>query len=50
MLRLLKGQMELVETAEIWKQRSHVMDLFSPEKHPSQQKPKDFLSKFYKQK
>jgi hypothetical protein len=35
--------MELVETAEIWKQRGHIMDYFN--KGP--EKPRDFLSKFY---
>ena len=39
--------MELVETAEIWKQRSHVMTFFD-RPVAQQAKPSDFLSKFYK--
>lgn len=39
--------MELVETAEIWKQRGHIMDYFE-QKKPAQQT--DFLSKFLKSK
>jgi NADH dehydrogenase (ubiquinone) 1 alpha subcomplex subunit 6 len=35
--------MDLVETAEIWKQRSHIMDYF---KDTVNKKPKDFLDKF----
>lgn len=40
---VIKGQMELIETAEIWKQRSHVMAYFEEQK-----KKGDFLSEFYK--
>ena len=36
--------MELVETAEIWKQRSHIMTYFMD---TVEKKPKDFMSKFF---
>ena len=36
--------MELVETSEVWKQRSHVMTLFGEVK--IQQKQSGFMSKF----
>lgn len=39
-----KGQLELVETINIWKQKSHVMQYFNDTWN---QKPTDFLSKFY---
>ena len=39
--------MELVETAEIWKQRSHVMTYFMD---TVDKKPTDFLGKFFKSK
>lgn len=46
-MELIKGQMELIETAEIWKQRGHVMDYFHDAKTPTAEKTsKDFLSKF----
>ncbi|BFZ02699.1 hypothetical protein BsWGS_05738 [Bradybaena similaris] len=41
---VIKGQMDLVETASIWKQTSHVMMFFKDTVNP---KPSDFLSKFY---
>jgi len=41
---VIKGQMELVETANIWKQRNHVMMFFKDTVNP---KPTDFMSKFY---
>jgi len=40
---VIKGQMELIETAEIWKQRNHIMSYFEEKK-----KNTDFLSEFYK--
>lgn len=39
--------MELVETAEIWKQRGHIMDYF---RTTVENKPKDFLSQFFNEK
>lgn len=41
---LLQGQQDLVETANIWKQKNHIMDYFKPTVN---KKPNDFLSKFY---
>ncbi|BES95824.1 unnamed protein product [Nesidiocoris tenuis] len=40
---VIKGQMELKETVNIWKQNGHIMDYF---KETWEEKPKDFLSKF----
>ncbi|KAF5278370.1 hypothetical protein FQA39_LY05859 [Lamprigera yunnana] len=40
---IVKGQMELQECVENWKQKGHVMDLF---KEHIEKKPTDFLSKF----
>jgi len=40
---VIKGQMELKEVAERWKQNSHFMDYFKETHEP---KPKGFLSKF----
>ncbi|OWF47781.1 NADH dehydrogenase [ubiquinone] 1 alpha subcomplex subunit 6-like [Mizuhopecten yessoensis] len=42
---VIKGQMELMETVNNWKQRNHVMQLFDDFSAAS--KSKDFLSKFY---
>ncbi|XP_060080126.1 NADH dehydrogenase [ubiquinone] 1 alpha subcomplex subunit 6-like [Ylistrum balloti] len=42
---VIKGQMELMETVNNWKQRNHVMQLFDD--HSEAAKSKDFLSKFY---
>ncbi|GJQ71736.1 hypothetical protein Trydic_g11429 [Trypoxylus dichotomus] len=40
---IIKGQMELKETVEVWKQKGHIMMYFQD---TVEQKPKDFLSKF----
>ncbi|KAG8225506.1 hypothetical protein J437_LFUL005932 [Ladona fulva] len=41
---VIKGQMELKETAKRWKQKGHVMSYFKDTHEP---KPTDFLSKFF---
>ncbi|XP_076334406.1 NADH dehydrogenase (ubiquinone) B14 subunit [Tachypleus tridentatus] len=41
---VIKGQMELVETLKMWKQKGHVMNYF---KETVNEKPTDFLSKFF---
>jgi NADH dehydrogenase (ubiquinone) 1 alpha subcomplex subunit 6 len=43
-LLVVKGQMELVETVNIWKTRNHIMRYFSDS---WKERPTDFLSKFY---
>lgn len=40
---VIKGQMELQETVEIWKQKGHIMRYW---KESEETKPTDFLSKF----
>ncbi|ODM99356.1 NADH dehydrogenase [ubiquinone] 1 alpha subcomplex subunit 6 [Orchesella cincta] len=40
---VIKGQMELKETVEIWKQKGHIMSYFKETIEP---KPQGFLSKF----
>jgi len=44
-LLVLKGQMELVETVNIWKQKTHIMRYFKDV--TKEEKQTDFLSKFY---
>uniref|UniRef100_A0A1L8E0P9 NADH dehydrogenase [ubiquinone] 1 alpha subcomplex subunit 6 n=1 Tax=Nyssomyia neivai TaxID=330878 RepID=A0A1L8E0P9_9DIPT len=41
---VIKGQMELKESVEIWKQKGHIMRFFKETYEP---KPTDFLSKFF---
>ncbi|XP_019879621.1 NADH dehydrogenase [ubiquinone] 1 alpha subcomplex subunit 6 [Aethina tumida] len=40
---VIKGQMELKEVVNVWKQKGHIMSYFKDTVEP---KPKDFLSKF----
>ncbi|KAL3877572.1 hypothetical protein ACJMK2_035268 [Sinanodonta woodiana] len=43
-LLVIKGQMDLVETMRIWKQKTHVMMFF---KDTNIKKPTEFLTRFY---
>ncbi|KOB79165.1 NADH dehydrogenase [Operophtera brumata] len=40
----IRGQMELKETMQMWKQKGNIMAYFKP---TEEVKPKDFLSKFF---
>lgn len=42
-LLVIKGQMELKETVQIWKQKNHLMNYWANTVEP---KPKDFMGKF----
>lgn len=42
-MMIIKGQMELKEVVNVWKQKGHIMAYFKDTVEP---KPKDFLSKF----
>lgn len=42
-MMIIKGQMELKEVVNVWKQKGHIMTYFQDTVEP---KPKDFLSKF----
>lgn len=41
---VIKGQMELKESVNIWKQKGHIMKYWQ---ESVEQKPTDFLSKFF---
>lgn len=44
---IAKGQMELDETLNLWKQKTHVMRYFSNYDIPPPPEKTDFLSRFY---
>ncbi|XP_053609225.1 NADH dehydrogenase [ubiquinone] 1 alpha subcomplex subunit 6 [Plodia interpunctella] len=43
-LLVIKGQMELKEAVNMWKQKGHIMSYWKPTEEP---KPQNFLSKFF---
>ncbi|KAG5880360.1 hypothetical protein JTB14_025779 [Gonioctena quinquepunctata] len=43
-MMVIKGQMELKEVVNMWKQKGHIMTFFKDTVEP---KPKDFMSKFF---
>ncbi|XP_013197003.1 NADH dehydrogenase [ubiquinone] 1 alpha subcomplex subunit 6 [Amyelois transitella] len=43
-LLVIKGQMELKESVNMWKQKGHIMSYWKPTEEP---KPENFLSKFF---